>query len=335
MPGGKSMKKFKGFLETLLIKIQLLCMCEGWVKEVTKESVYYTKLKEYNIRIFKNNSQGIYVTRKNKIILESLNHNFEVWYNKWRGSLMFQTDEELYEVTTDEKKTLEIFTGYVEMKRLEPFPFILLYDNDYRYMIYNYAIDKVVLESRRMNWLEKVRLIVAKSLEDSSECYYCFALKYKDGNYHLEKINFPMPEMPQDIFSPQLLGNIIVVLAEGKASVLHTFDEVEEVEWLPAPYRYLASKGEDLYMVGVSDDIYMLDVDADDIMPLEEKIEGLEDFFVITNGNNIAIVKYEENQLVRLGVTEGIEIKLGTPFIDLNESCIKIPMKVVVEKNFS
>lgn len=88
-------------------------------------------------------------------------------------------------------------------------------------------------------------------------------------------------------------------------------------------------------MVGVSDDIYMLDVDADDIMPLEEKIEGLEDFFVITNGNNIAIVKYEEDQLVRLGVTEGIEIKLGTPLIDLNESCIKIPMKVVVEKDFS
>jgi len=117
--------------------------------------------------------------------------------------------------------------------------------------------------------------------------------------------------------------------------VLHKFDSIKEKGWLPAPYEYLARKGEELYMVEISDDVNMINIDADEIKPLAEEFTGLENFFVLKNGNNVAIVKYEDDQLVRLGAVDGTGIKIGTPFFDFSESAIKIPLKVTVEKNLT
>ena len=88
-------------------------------------------------------------------------------------------------------------------------------------------------------------------------------------------------------------------------------------------------------MVEISDDVNMINVDADDIKPLAEEFTGLENFFVLKNGNNVVIVKFEDDQLVRLGAVDGTGIKIGTPYLDFNESCIKIPLKVIVEKNLT
>ena len=61
------------FFTTLLLRIKLLCVTFGWVKDVTNQSKYYTKLKEYNIRLFasRRKRKMIYVVRNNKIILKS------------------------------------------------------------------------------------------------------------------------------------------------------------------------------------------------------------------------------------------------------------------------
>ena len=99
--------------------------------------------------------------------------------------------------------------------------------------------------------------------------------------------------------------------------------------------KELARKGEELYMVEISDDVNMINIDADEIKPLAEEFTGLENFFVLKNGNNVAIVKYEDDQLVRLGAVDGTGIKIGTPFFDFSESAIKIPLKVTVEKNLT
>ena len=86
MPGGKSMREF---FTTLLLRIKLLCVAFGCVKDVTNQSKYYTKLKEYNIRLFASPRNMIYVVRNNKIILKSYKPRFEVMYNTWKEDFIF------------------------------------------------------------------------------------------------------------------------------------------------------------------------------------------------------------------------------------------------------
>ena len=219
--------------------------------------------------------------------------------------------------------------------KIEKLPYIILTlrINCLRNIIYNYADSKIDFSNAyAITWLKKAKLFV---VENGIEDYYLVAVKHENGKLYLEKMKFSLTEKPEDVCYPQLVGNTIILLTEGKASVLHKFDSIKEKGWLPAPYEYLARSGEELYMVGISDDSYMINVDADDIKPLAEEFTGLENFFVLKNGNNVAIVKYEDDQLVRLGAVDGTGIKIGTPFLDFSESAIKIPLKVTVEKNLT
>lgn len=325
------------FLNTLLLRIKLLCVAFGWVKDVTNQSKYYTKLKEYNIRLFSSprKRKMIYVVRNNKIILKSFKPRFEVIYNNWRESFIFIINDnctnQMYEVTRNQK--LEVFTDYSELYKIETLPCILLRDNHWMNIVYNYADSKILFSSQyTITWLKKAKLFV---VENGIEDYYLVAVKHENGKLYLEKMKFSLTEKPEDVCYPQLVGNTIILLTEGKASVLHKFDSIKEKGWLPAPYGYLARKGEELYMVEISDDVNMINIDADEIKPLAEEFTGLENFFVLKNGNNVVIVKYEDNQLVRLGAVDGTGIKIGTPFFDFSESAIKIPLKVTVEKNLT
>lgn len=325
------------FLNTLLLRIKLLCVAFGWVKDVTNQSKYYTKLKEYNIRLFASPRNMIYVVRNNKIILKSYKPRFEVMYNTWKEDFIFIINEKctnkMFEVTRNLE--LEVFTDFANLYKIEKLPYIILTlrNNCLRNIIYNYADSKILFSSQyTITWLKKAKLFV---VENGIEDYYLVAVKHENGKLYLEKMNFSLSEEPEDVCYPQLVGNTIILLTEGKASVLHKFDSIKEKGWLPAPYEYLARSGEELYMVGISDDSYMINVDADDIKPLAEEFTGLENFFVLKNGNNVAIVKYEDDQLVRLGAVDGTGIKIGTPFLDFSESAIKIPLKVTVEKNLT
>ena len=135
-------------------------------------------------------------------------------------------------------------------------------------------------------------------IEKDIEEYRLVGVTKENGECHLAEMNFSLSKEPEDVCYPQLVGNTIILLTEGKASVLHKFDSIKEKGWLPAPYEYLARKGEELYMVEISDDVNMINIDADEIKPLAEEFTGLENFFVLKNGNNVAIVKYEDDQLV-------------------------------------
>lgn len=323
------------FLTTLLLRIKLLCVALGRVKDVTNQSKYYTKLKEYNIRIFATSRKMIYVVRNNKIILKSFKPRFEVIYNNWRESFIFIINKnctnQMYEVTRNQE--LEVFTDYSDLYKIETLPCILLRDNHWMNVVYNYADSKILFSSQyTITWLKKAKLFVVKNgIED----YHLVAVKHENGKWYLEEMKFSLTEEPEDVCYPQLVGNTIILLTEGKASVLHKFDYIEEKGWLPAPYEYLARKGEELYMVDISDDVNMINIDADEIKPLKKEFAGLKKFFVLRNGNSVAIVKYEKDQFVRLGAVEGTGIKIGDPFLDFSESCIKIPLKVIVEKDLN
>ena len=258
-------------------------------------------------------------------------------YNTWKEDFIFIINEKctnkMFEVTRNLE--LEVFTDFANLYKIEKLPYIILTlrNNCLRNIIYNYADSKILFSSQyTITWLKKVKLFV---VENGIEDYYLVAVKHENGKLYLEKMKFSLTEKPEDVCYPQLVGNTIILLTEGKASVLHKFDSIKEKGWLPAPYEYLARSGEELYMVGISDDSYMINVDADDIKPLAEEFTGLENFFVLKNGNNVAIVKYEDDQLVRLGAVDGTGIKIGTPFLDFSESAIKIPLKVTVEKNLT
>lgn len=301
------------FFTTLLLRIKLLCVAFGWVKDVTNQSKYYTKLKEYNIRLFASPRNMIYVVRNNKIILKSYKPRFEVTRNL----------------------ELEVFTDFANLYKIEKLPYIILTlrNNCLRNIIYNYADSKIDFSNAyAITWLKKAKLFV---IEKDIEEYRLVGVTKENGECHLAEMNFSLSKEPEDVCYPQLVGNTIILLTEGKASVLHKFDSIKEKGWLPAPYEYLARKGEELYMVEISDDVNMINIDADEIKPLAEEFTGLENFFVLKNGNNVAIVKYEDDQLVRLGAVDGTGIKIGTPFFDFSESAIKIPLKVTVEKNLT
>lgn len=327
----------KKFLNTLLLRIKLLCVAFGWVKDVTNQSKYYTKLKEYNIRLFASPRKMIYVVRNNKIILKSFKHQFEVMYNTWKEDFIFIINDnctnKMYEVTRNLE--LEVFTDFENLYKIEKLPYIILTlrNNCLRNVVYNYADSKIDFSNpHAITWLKEAKLFV---IEKDIEEYRLVGVTKENGEWHLTEMNFSLSEEPEDVCYPQIVGNSIILLTDGNASVLHKFDYIKEKEWLPASYEYLARRGEELYMIGISDDIYMINVDADNIMPLAEEFTGLENFFVLKNGNNVVIVKYEDNQLVRLGAVDGTGIKIGTPYLDFNESCIKIPLKVIVEKNLT
>lgn len=327
----------KKFLNTLLLRIKLLCVAFGWVKDVTNQSKYYTKLKEYNIRLFASPRKMIYVVRNNKIILKSFKHQFEVMYNTWKEDFIFIINEKctnkMFEVTRNLE--LEVFTDFANLYKIEKLPYIILTlrNNCLRNIIYNYADSKIDFSNAyAITWLKKAKLFV---IEKDIEEYRLVGVTKENGECHLAEMNFSLSKELEDVCYPQLVGNTIILLTEGKASVLHKFDSIKEKGWLPAPYEYLARKGEELYMVEISDDVNMINIDADEIKPLAEEFTGLENFFVLKNGNNVAIVKYEDDQLVRLGAVDGTGIKIGTPFFDFSESAIKIPLKVTVEKNLT
>lgn len=325
------------FFTTLLLRIKLLCVAFGWVKDVTNQSKYYTKLKEYNIRLFASPRNMIYVVRNNKIILKSYKSRFEVMYNTWKEDFIFIINEKctnkMFEVTRNLE--LEVFTDFANLYKIEKLPYIILTlrNNCLRNIIYNYADSKIDFSNAyAITWLKKAKLFV---IEKDIEEYRLVGVTKENGECHLAEMNFSLSKEPEDVCYPQLVGNTIILLTEGKASVLHKFDSIKEKGWLPAPYEYLARKGEELYMVEISDDVNMINIDADEIKPLAEEFTGLENFFVLKNGNNVAIVKYEDDQLVRLGAVDGTGIKIGTPFFDFSESAIKIPLKVTVEKNLT
>lgn len=322
------------FFTTLLLRIKLLCVAFGWVKDVTNQSKYYTKLKEYNIRLFASPRNMIYVVRNNKIILKSYKPRFEVMYNTWKEDFIFIINEKctnkMFEVTRNLE--LEVFTDFANLYKIEKLPYIILTlrNNCLRNIIYNYADSKIDFSNAyAITWLKKAKLFV---IEKDIEEYRLVGVTKENGECHLAEMNFSLSKEPEDVCYPQLVGNTIILLTEGKASVLHKFDSIKEKGWLPAPYEYLARKGEELYMVEISDDVNMINIDAD---ALAEEFTGLENFFVLKNGNNVAIVKYEDDQLVRLGAVDGTGIKIGTPFFDFSESAIKIPLKVTVEKNLT
>lgn len=329
----------KKFLNTLLLRIKLLCVTFGWVKDVTNQSKYYTKLKEYNIRLFASprKRKMIYVVRNNKIILKSYKPRFEVMYNSWKEDFIFIIDEnctnKMFEVTRNLE--LEVFTDFANLYKIEKLPYIILTlkNNCLRNVVYNYADSKIDFSNpHAITWLKEAKLFV---VEKNIEEYRLVGVKMENGECHLTEMNFSLSEEPEDVCYPQLVGNTIILLTEGNACVLHKFDSIKEKGWLPAPYEYLARKGEELYMVEISDDVNMINVDADDIKPLAEEFTGLENFFVLKNGNNVVIVKFEDDQLVRLGAVDGTGIKIGTPYLDFSESAIKIPLKVTVEKNLT
>lgn len=138
------------FLTTLLLRIKLLCVALGRVKDVTNQSKYYTKLKEYNIRIFATSRKMIYVVRNNKIILKSFKPRFEVIYNNWRESFIFIINKnctnQMYEVTRNQE--LEVFTDYSDLYKIETLPCILLRDNHWMNVVYNYADSKILFSSQ-------------------------------------------------------------------------------------------------------------------------------------------------------------------------------------------
>ena len=239
----------------------------------------------------------------------------------------------MFEVTRNLE--LEVFTDFANLYKIEKLPYIILTlrNNCLRNIIYNYADSKIDFSNAyAITWLKKAKLFV---IEKDIEEYRLVGVTKENGECHLAEMNFSLSKEPEDVCYPQLVGNTIILLTEGKASVLHKFDSIKEKGWLPAPYEYLARKGEELYIVEISDDVNMINIDADEIKPLAEEFTGLENFFVLKNGNNVAIVKYEDDQLVRLGAVDGTGIKIGTPFFDFSESAIKIPLKVTVEKNLT
>ena len=238
------------FFTTLLLRIKLLCVAFGWVKDVTNQSKYYTKLKEYNIRLFASPRNMIYVVRNNKIILKSYKPRFEVMYNTWKEDFIFIINEKctnkMFEVTRNLE--LEVFTDFANLYKIEKLPYIILTlrNNCLRNIIYNYADSKILFSSQyTITWLKKVKLFV---VENGIEDYYLVAVKHENGKLYLEKMKFSLTEKPEDVCYPQLVGNTIILLTEGKASVLHKFDSIKEKGWLPAPYEYLARSGEELYM---------------------------------------------------------------------------------------
>ena len=327
----------KKFLETLLLMVKLYWDACGRPTDVTHQSKYYTKLKEYNIRIFRGIKGIIFVVKDNKIAFKCYEDNFKLFYSTIRDAFIFTNwylnTRKVYEITRNQCFSVKIFDGYIELSKIEGFPFILARTNNMKCIIYNYETEQVLFSSDYIiKWLRKTKIFVVKN---DFENYFIIIPKGENGNWHIGEMNFLLTKEPDDDFYPQLVGNVVLLLKEKTAKVLQSFDSIEEVEWLPAPYEYLARKGEELYMVGISDDIYMINVDADDIMPLAEGFTGLENFFVLKNGNNVVIVKFEDDQLVRLGAVDGIGIKVGIPYFDFNESSIKIPLKVTVEKNLT
>lgn len=248
------------FFTTLLLRIKLLCVAFGWVKDVTNQSKYYTKLKEYNIRLFASPRNMIYVVRNNKIILKSYKPRFEVMYNTWKEDFIFIINEKctnkMFEVTRNLE--LEVFTDFANLYKIEKLPYIILTlrNNCLRNIIYNYADSKIDFSNAyAITWLKKAKLfVVGKNIED----YRLVGVKKENGECHLAEMNFSLSKEPEDVCYPQLVGNTIILLTEGKASVLHKFDSIKEKGWLPAPYEYLARKGEELYMVEISDDVNMI-----------------------------------------------------------------------------
>lgn len=260
------------FFTTLLLRIKLLCVAFGWVKDVTNQSKYYTKLKEYNIRLFASPRNMIYVVRNNKIILKSYKPRFEVMYNTWKEDFIFIINEKctnkMFEVTRNLE--LEVFTDFANLYKIEKLPYIILTlrNNCLRNIIYNYADSKIDFSNAyAITWLKKAKLFV---IEKDIEEYRLVGVTKENGECHLAEMNFSLSKEPEDVCYPQLVGNTIILLTEGKASVLHKFDSIKEKGWLPAPYEYLARKGEELYMVEISDDVNMINIDADEIKPLAE-----------------------------------------------------------------
>ena len=160
------------FFTTLLLRIKLLCVAFGWVKDVTNQSKYYTKLKEYNIRLFASPRNMIYVVRNNKIILKSYKPRFEVMYNTWKEDFIFIINEKctnkMFEVTRNLE--LEVFTDFANLYKIEKLPYIILTlrNNCLRNIIYNYADSKIDFSNAyAITWLKKAKLfVIEKDIEE-------------------------------------------------------------------------------------------------------------------------------------------------------------------------
>ena len=325
-------------MKDLLLKIKLFCMALGGVKDVTNQYEMCAKLRKFDFRILKSARNMLYVVCRHEILFKSVSSYFKIIYSANEGAFIFRTWEnyktgsQVYKVMTNE--ILDEISGFGEFYEIKDFPLILVRDGDIHSIIYDYERGKILVDEKaEINWLENAKLFVKRKRFE--KCSFIVPRIYKGEVICEKKDNILLDNIPKDIFVPQLIGNKIVRLGNETACILQNFEHVEKADWLPFPYEYLAESDEKFYMLGVTDDVNMLEIDGDEIWPLVEDFPGMEDFFVIRKDNSLVVVQYAEEQFVKLGVVNGIEIKLAEPKLDIKKGVIKIPLKVVSEKYFN
>lgn len=322
----------------LLLKIKLMLMSLGMVTEVTRKTPYYYKLKKYKIRLFESNRM-LYVVWENRIILKSVVQYFKLIYSENRNAFIFgiwknlKEENQFYELNENGINYLETISGFSEFLVIKDESLILVRDGLSHSLVYNYDNQRILIEEERpVYWLEKSRLFVKQEYGS----YVLLFPELREGiKFWGEKTNYMFSYCPKDTLNPQLVGQKVLKLSVGEASILDIFEDVEDASWLPKPYTHLATKGERLYMIGILEDDYeILEIMGNKVKPLELNIPDMKNYLVAQRDNKITILKYDRKagNTVELAAFTGIDIILAKPELDIKEWCIKIPLKVLEER---
>ena len=166
---------------------------------------------------------------------------------------------------------------------------------------------------------------------------------FKYGNIINPKTNEVLDEVleckPVDECAPQIIGKLLINFSgkfagKERVQIINKFSAVDNAHWLPEPYKYLVRMENELYMLGiVGEQFYMIPIEGKKIEPLF--YPELPDYMIVTDDENVKIIKYNENiaeSFELIAEYKGSEIKLSNPVLDIEEGCIKLPIKIVQER---
>ena len=355
-------------LKDAKLKAKIFCMSGGRnLRDVTRKYRYSTKLNEWNIHILENDCGMTYVIFNERIILKSITSFFKILYSQERDVFMFKTyiDQkeghmfyELSNFSENDESTIpetvsafdevpyvvEEISGFEDFEEIEEYNLILL-KKHYKEssIIYDYNSGKILVEEKNAEilWFKKIQVFLA----GKTKAYHIIIpnakqLLNKTGfMVTLEVLDEVLECKPVDECAPQIIGKLLINFSgkfagKERVQIINKFSAVDNAHWLPEPYKYLVRMENELYMLGiVGEQFYMIPIEGKKIEPLF--YPELPDYMIVTDDENVKIIKYNENiaeSFELIAEYKGSEIKLSNPVLDIEEGCIKLPIKIVQER---
>lgn len=349
-------------LKDVTLKAKIFCMGGGTkVQDVTEKYRCATKLEKWNTKILESNCGMTYVVRNGRIVLKSATSLFKAFYSELRDMVIIKTyadqkegdiiyeledielsmkDELLNNDPGCEISIMDELSGFDYFEEIEKYNLILLTNRCNKHsIIYDYNIGTILVEENdnKILWFEKIGVF----LREKDNRYEMIIPFYVEGKATALDFEYRILEhIPEDECGKQLIGNFLIDFkGYGQVEFIYEFSKVEEICWLPKPCKYIVKKDNELYILAIAKGNYqMISIghQYNTVKPL--CYPEMSDYMIVTSTyGTVGIQQYLGAEIKTIAEYEGNDIKLLDPVLDLENSCIKIPIKVVViqEKNLN